>query len=242
MTADRPAPSPFLLVTRTHVQFNPASDHWLDLDEFQLLSSRSDIPSLEQAARLYRGPFLDGLSIADSPAFEDWMLLQGEEIRRSVLSLLDRLAALQLSRGETGQAARWARRQLELEPYREQAHRQLMMALALGGERSAALAHYEACRRLLANELGCEPEDETQALYTQIRDGSLQQPRLSPMILIESFGQPATAAGAQPALAGLPQQVLPRQRLPRASSPAWKSWPNWAVCSTRRWLAGAGWP
>ena len=68
---DRRAACPFLLVSHTHLQFNPACDHWLDLAEFQELSNRSDGPSLERAVALYRGPFLDGLSIADSPAFEE---------------------------------------------------------------------------------------------------------------------------------------------------------------------------
>ena len=184
---DRQADSPCLLITRSHVHFNPTSDHWLDVAEFQNLARGSDVPSLEQAAALYRGPFLDGLSLADSPAFEEWMLLKGEEIHRSLLALLDRLTSLQLRAGETGEAARWARRQLELEPYREQAHRQLMRALALGGERATALAHFDSCRRLLAEELGCEPEDETQALIAQIRDGSLPQIQSTSLILSESL-------------------------------------------------------
>jgi len=87
---DRQADSPCLLITRSHVHFNPTSDHWLDVAEFQNLARGSDVPSLEQAAALYRGPFLDGLSLADSPAFEEWMLLKGEEIHRSLLALLDR--------------------------------------------------------------------------------------------------------------------------------------------------------
>jgi DNA-binding SARP family transcriptional activator/tetratricopeptide (TPR) repeat protein len=209
--ADRWAPAPFLLVTRTHVQFNPASDHWLDVAEFQDLRDSSDVADLERAAALYRGPFLDGFSLADSPVFEEWMLLKGEEIQRNLLLLLDRLTALQMSRRETGEAARWARRQLELEPYREQAHRQLMRALALGGERSTALAHYEACRRLLAKELGCEPEDETQALYAQIRDGALPQPQLTPLILSESpqLALPGTRMG--PAASGSVFRFVARQ-------------------------------
>lgn len=204
---DRLEQSPFLLVTRTHVQFNPDSDHWLDTAEFQRLSVRSDIPGLEQAAGLYRGPFLGGLSITDSPAFEEWMLLQDEEIRLSLMSVLDRLAALRLRHGENAQSARWARRQLELEPYREQAHRQLMTALALGGERSAALAHYDLCRRLLADELGCEPEDETRALYTQIRDGSLPQPQPMSLTLSESLGKPSVNPAAQPSGRFVARQV-----------------------------------
>jgi DNA-binding SARP family transcriptional activator len=88
---DRRAPSPFLLVSRTSVQFNPTSDHWLDVAEFQALRDRSDAPALERAVSLYRGPFLDGVSVRDSPAFDEWVLLQGEETRRDALSVLGRL-------------------------------------------------------------------------------------------------------------------------------------------------------
>ena len=205
------AQAPFLIITRSYVQFNPASDHWLDAAEFQRLTSRTDLASLEQAAALYRGPFLDGLSIADSPAFEEWLLLKGEEIQRSVLALLDRLAALHLAAGDTAQAARWARRLLELDPYREQAHRQLMAALSLGGERSAALAQFEACRRLLAQELSCEPEDETQELYTQIRDGALAQLQPAPFVLSGSQTQAYAFYEAKPAVAGSAPRFVARQ-------------------------------
>jgi predicted ATPase len=70
----------------------------------------------------------------------------------------------------------YATRQLELDPWREEAHRQLMRALALSGQRSAALAQYEACRRVLAKELGVEPAAETNALFEQIKVGALTQP------------------------------------------------------------------
>ena len=192
---DRRPTSPVLLLTRSSAQFNPDSDHWLDVAEFQELSRRSNVADLERAASLYRGPFLHGLSLRDSPAFDEWMLLKGEETRRSMLSALGRLTSLQMARGDYAEAARWARRQLELEPYREQAHRQLIAALDLGGERSAALAQYEACRRMLMEELGCEPEDETRALCAQIRAGRLSAPGSRP----PSFPAiPITASPAAP--------------------------------------------
>lgn len=190
---DRRSPSSCLLVKRNSLQFNAASDHWLDVAEFESLHGRQDVTGLERAVALYRGPFLAGLAVRDSPAFDDWLLLKGEEYRRRVLEMLGRLTALQLAGGETAAAARWARRQLELEPYREHAHRQLMLALTLGGERSAALEHYETCRRLLARELGCEPEDETEALCAQIRDGTLHRLQFPPVILSTAPG-----SGVQP--------------------------------------------
>jgi len=177
---DRETPCPFLLVTRGSVLFNTASDYWLDVAEFETLAGRTDAPGLERMASLVRGPFLHGLSVEDSPAFDEWLLLKEEEYRRRVLSALDVLTSYRAAHAEYAEAGRWARRQLELEPYREQAHRQLMAVLVLGGERPAALAHYEACRRLLVEELGCEPDDETRALYAQIRDGTLSGAQLFP--------------------------------------------------------------
>jgi DNA-binding SARP family transcriptional activator len=48
-----------------------------------------------------------------------------------------------------------------------------MRALALSGQRSAALSQYLACQRLLEQELGVEPASETTALYEAIREGEL---------------------------------------------------------------------
>ena len=192
---DRRPASPVLLLTRSSAQFNPDSDHWLDVAEFQELSRRSNAADLERAVSLYRGPFLHGLSLRDSPAFDEWMLLKGEEAQRSMLSVLGQLTSLRMARGDYAEAARWARRQLELEPYREQAHRQLIAALDLSGERSSALAQYEACRRQLMEELACEPEDETRALCAQIRAGQLSASWLQP----PSFPTiPITASPAAP--------------------------------------------
>ena len=64
-----------------------------------------------------------------------------------------------------------AQRHVELEPWSERAHRQWMRALAASGQRGAALAQYETCRQVLAEELGVEPGAETTALYERIRGG-----------------------------------------------------------------------
>jgi hypothetical protein len=66
----------------------------------------------------------------------------------------------------------YAERQLALDPWREEAHRQLMQALYLCGQRSAALAQYERCHATLARELDVEPTRETTNLYKRIRDAA----------------------------------------------------------------------
>ena len=80
-----------------------------------------------------------------------------------------RLAAGYAARAEYELAIRAARRLVELEPWHEEAQRQLMGLLAATGRRSEALAQYGICRRLLADELGVSPSAETDELYAQIR-------------------------------------------------------------------------
>ncbi len=178
----REAEPPFLLITRDSLQFNTASDHSLDVVAFTNLTGRgrfasdADLSGWEKAVALYRGSFLEGFSVGDSPAFEEWALLTREQIARQMSSALHRLAAAYEQRGEYEQAQSHAWRQVELEPWDEAAHQQLMRALALSGQRGPALAQYETCRRLLAEELGVEPARETTRLYEQIRDGELSAP------------------------------------------------------------------
>ena len=181
---DRQANPSFLLIKRDTLQFNTASGHDLDAAAFMREAADKEgqpreaaISHLqrEAAARQYRGAFLEGFSLGDSAAFEEWVLLKREQFNRQMLKALRRLADYHEERGEYEQAEPYAWRQVELEPWQEEGHQQLMRLLALDGQRSAALAQYEKCRRLLADELGVEPSAETTALYEQIRDGKLER-------------------------------------------------------------------
>ena len=183
-----PPANPFLLSTRETLQFNPASDHRLDVAGFEALvqaaAAHSHGPSdlcaecverLERAVTLYRGDFLSHFFVPDSSAFEDWALLRREGLRRQALAALAQLTTHFEQQAVYGRAVAYARRQLELEPYREEAHRDVMRLLALSGERSAALAQYEAARKALANELGVPPAPETEALLAQIKAGQWER-------------------------------------------------------------------
>ncbi|HET8630434.1 MAG TPA: BTAD domain-containing putative transcriptional regulator [Thermomicrobiales bacterium] len=210
---DESAP-PLLLLARDTVQFNPAGDDRLDVAAFTALLTDCErhphrapetcarcARRLERAVALYRGDFLAEFSLPDSAPFEDWAQARREWLRGRALWALARLAAHHEAQGAHDRAGECARRQLALDPWGEEAHRQLIRALALGGERAAALAYYERCRRLLADELGCAPEAATASLYRQIRDGHLT-PR------------PAAAprAAARPALPPQPGPLIGRER------------------------------
>ena len=186
---ERTAAVPVLLITRDTLQFNAAGDAELDVAAFSaLLAACATHPHaelarcapcmhrLQQAATLYRGDFLDQFTAGDSAAFEEWAALHRERLRRQALEVLAHLAAYHERRGDYAPARAYAERQVELDSWGEEAHRQVMRVLALSGQRRAALDHYERCRRLLAEELGVDPAAETAALAAQIRAGALAEP------------------------------------------------------------------
>ena len=171
---DQAADPPFLLRTRHTIQFNEASDAWIDVAAFSALLSTqppTDVPTdpqglrqIEGAVQLYRGPFLEDLSLADSATFEEWRVVGRERFSRLALHALVRLADGYERLGEVERALTYARRALDLEPWDETAHQQVMRLLARCGRRAEALAQYETCRHLLAEELGVEPAAETTRL------------------------------------------------------------------------------
>lgn len=175
---------PFLLVTRDTIQFNPAGAYQLDVQVFSdLLDSCAQhrhrhiercpacIARTEGALVHYRGDFLAGFMVGDAAPFEAWVVMKREVLHQQAQLALLRLANYYERRQQVERAHTYATRQLWLEPWREEAHQQLMRLYVLQGQRSAALAQYETCRRCLAQELGVAPSAETQALYEQIRAG-----------------------------------------------------------------------
>lgn len=170
---DADAEPPFLLIARDSLQFNIESNYELDVAAF---TAHLHAGRLAEAVELYRGDFLHGFLIEDSTAFEEWAIIQREELRRQALTTLQQLAQQAEQRGQAALGLRYANRQLELDPWREEAHQQKMRLLVLNDERSAALAQYETCRRALLDELGVEPSADTKALYEQIKAGVRTKP------------------------------------------------------------------
>ncbi|NLS76190.1 MAG: hypothetical protein GXY76_02915 [Chloroflexi bacterium] len=176
---DHEADPPYLLAAGETIQFNLQSDHWLDVRAFAetIQDPQSDVQALEKALALYRGDFLEGFALEESASFEEWQSLTREHLREQLLRGLARLVALYEGAGEAGLAAERARRWAELSPLDEEAHRAVMRLLARGGQRAAALAQYETCKRTLQAELGVEPAPETTALWEAIRGGEVASAR-----------------------------------------------------------------
>jgi predicted ATPase/DNA-binding SARP family transcriptional activator len=190
LTQLRHAVGRHLCITRQEVAFDRDSPYWLDVEAFgKSACAGADVDRLQGAVDLYRGDFLEGFYVRAAPAFEEWVLAQRARLRELALQALHTLAVHHTQRGAVGHAAgiEVTTRLLALDPWREEAHRQLMTLLAQSGQRGAALAQYEICRQVLAKELGVEPGAETTALYEQIRDGQ------------DLSGFPADASRGKPA-------------------------------------------
>jgi class 3 adenylate cyclase/DNA-binding SARP family transcriptional activator/tetratricopeptide (TPR) repeat protein len=201
-SGNRRATQPYLQITRETIQFDTESDCWADVAAFNAAIEQSHADpaaasALESATSLYTGPFLEGFSLADSPAFENWALVVRQRLERQALEALQFLTAYHEGRGEYARAREYAGQHIALAPWQEQAHRSLMRLLALGGQRGAALVQYEACRRALREELDVEPGEETRRLYERIRDGELASPA-PPLSPPTRTRQTVLAPSAQP--------------------------------------------
>lgn len=163
------------------------------------------VQRLERATARYRGELLAGFGLADAPPFEEWLLMQRERLAHQCIGALHALAAAWQAQGEHERAFLCAVRQVEMDPFREGAYRQAMAALAASGQRSEAVAWYQSCVRVLADELGIEPDPETTALYRRIAGGG--DPALAASL--EAVGAIQRPGEKPVRLAGFPAQFTP---------------------------------
>lgn len=165
---DADAARPFILADRDSVQFNRDADYTLDVERLKFGTE----PDGQYPIPVFR-PLLEGFTFPDADGFEEWLTLQREMLQRAALDQLDKAIASALRDGDADWAIEAARRQIEIDPWREESHRYLMLAYARSGQRSAALAQYDKCRQVLRDALGVEPAAETRQLYEQIKTGEM---------------------------------------------------------------------
>lgn len=204
----------WLEVDRETIGLNPSVPLWLDVAEFQrrLKSCRSHnhpadttcadcLVALTEAVTLYRDDFLAGFTLRDSPDFDEWQYFQTESLRRELAGALESLVHCHILRQEFEPAIAFARRWLALDPLHEQAHRELMRLYTWAGQRGTALRQYRECVRILDQELGVPPLDETTQLYTTIQENRLPLPpsTFSRDAQVSSVPAPAAVPSAPPA-------------------------------------------
>lgn len=157
-----------LLIERDAVEFDANAPFSLDVHDFER-GARGDPTAQRGAMALYKGDLLKGLGVKNAPEFEEWLVVERERLRQLAANTLRQLATADAQAGDVASAIAHLHALVALDPLDEPAHRQLILLLARSGQRAAALAQFETCKRTLDKELGVPPEPETERLHERIR-------------------------------------------------------------------------
>ncbi|MBN2550016.1 MAG: hypothetical protein JXB15_12710, partial [Anaerolineales bacterium] len=174
---------PWLLSSPSTIQWNPRSEYWLDVAEFE--RSCADSNALADAASLYAGDLLE-------TSYDDWIFFERERLRELYFAALIRLIIQQRCARQYSQALASAQLLLSRDPFREDAVRQVIALRYEMGDRAGAIAEYERFAQRLQQEMGVAPMPETLALNeTVLRQGRLAGMFPSPAVeAAEPAGQP----------------------------------------------------
>lgn len=147
---------------------------WVDVEAFDEMIHHGRPPGrvspheLASAVRLYRGDLLSDLTLRESSDFEVWLDGERERLREGMIGALRMLIESYMKRGEFRLGLQYAQRLVAFDSLSEEAHRYLIRLFALSGRRRRALDQYQSLERLLDEELGVEPLEETRQLYRSI--------------------------------------------------------------------------
>ena len=184
LLADHPA----LVIARNSVRFDltaaavDVADFQAAVTSFRALpveTQRTQTQRLSAAVERYGGEFLCGLPVVDAQEFDEWRVLTQEQLHEQAMGALTLLQQHFAEQAAWSDLATAARRQLVLVPWQENAHRNLMQALAAQGQRSAALEQYARCVAVLQAELGVEPATATQEMAARLRDNGVVEVTVS---------------------------------------------------------------
>lgn len=116
----------------------------------------------QEAVDLYGGDFLA------TDLYSPWAERKREELRRKLVDILMRLAALEEKHGSLRRALEYYQQVVKVDPLLEEAYQRLMLLNARLGRRTAALQAFADCRQALKRELDVEPDEVTQSIYRRI--------------------------------------------------------------------------
>ena len=174
------------------------SDLWLDpsrmdCDVNRFREALAD-EQLREALKLYRGPFLDGFRIHDSPEFEHWVDGQRKRLRDEYRNALERLALEAWREEAPKEAAHWWERRAREDPYDSRVVLQLMEALEAAGNRVGALRAGEHHVRLLKEDFGTGPGEELWTFMHRLRQAATKERAREPSPLLERQPDPHAIA------------------------------------------------
>ena len=142
--------------------------------EKALASETLDLKRLNAAINFYRGDFLAGLELKNTPEFDAWHLNQQKHFQQLAFEAFSKLIEVTSKERDYDLSLSYAQRMLELDHWREESHYQLIYLYGMQGNRTAALQQYKQCKEVLAKALKIKPNAAIEKLVTQIKLGELE--------------------------------------------------------------------
>ena len=125
----------------------------------------------EEAIKLYRGPFLDGVHVEGTgEELESWIAAERSRLRDGMLRALSAVSSAAENRGDLEGAVRAAQEALTVSPNDEILARRVITLLVASGNRGGAMSVHDDLVRRLRTEFGVEPAAETSALVASLRE------------------------------------------------------------------------
>ncbi len=122
-----------------------------------------------RAADLYEGDFIP------EETYDSQVLRRREDFKNIYIDLLTRLARRHTRAGASKKAVSCLKQAIETDPLLEEAYRDLMTLYAEKNLYNEALRVFEACRKVLKEEMDSSPDPLTMAIYRGIRDRAEQR-------------------------------------------------------------------
>jgi DNA-binding SARP family transcriptional activator/predicted ATPase len=183
----------------------PGTEEWVNADSdsvwldaqglevdallFERHAAQGSAEALERAVGLYQGELLSGFSLREE-RFEQWMTAERRRLHERAVQVFSDLVSHYSAADRPDRGIAVATAMLALDPSLEWAHRALMRLYLRSGRREAALRQYQECSRILSEELGVAPAEETRRLAAEI-DRDVSAPRTA-----RPMPEPAAIAAA----------------------------------------------
>ncbi len=167
----------------------------VDALQFTRFAQRRSAESLEAAAALYRGALLDGFSLREE-RFEHWLAVERRRYHEDAVQALLELVGHHARSDRHDRAIAVGERLVALDPLLESGHCALVRAYLQAGRRETALRQYDACARLLKQELGIAPGEELRQLAAQIGRAPAARKTGGPIHAIDEAARAPPAAAA----------------------------------------------
>lgn len=147
-----------LLAGRDSLELLRGEQLWMDALSFEAQVSDRTRPPDPDTVTLWRGEFVQGLTVQGAPAWDDWV--REQQIRRGEQFdvLLARLAHTHMQAGRGWDAMTCTRRRIQHDPLNEEAYRQLAEQQLGAGLLAEAAATRRLCAEVLLREVGVRPE------------------------------------------------------------------------------------